>query len=300
MRAMIRRIAEQPTSRLLLACPDRPGLIAAVSGFLADAGLNIVDADQHSTAEGRFFMRMVFDPVARRRARGAASGASSEEVARPLRDGLPLRRVERSASGWRSWSRAKTTASPTCSGAGAAASSAASWSRSSPTTPTTPTRSPSLGLPFHHVPVEPARKRGGRARRRWSCSASVDLLVLARYMQILSADFLARARRAGDQHPPQLPARLRRRRPLPPRPRARGQADRRHRPLRHRGARRRPDHRPGRDPGQPPRRGRRPDADRPRHRAPRPRPRGHGPPRRPRPARRRAHDRLLARTATGC
>ncbi|HWB68497.1 MAG TPA: ACT domain-containing protein, partial [Solirubrobacterales bacterium] len=34
----------QPTSRLLLACPDQPGLIAAVSGFLADAGLNIVDA----------------------------------------------------------------------------------------------------------------------------------------------------------------------------------------------------------------------------------------------------------------
>ena len=56
-------IAGQSTTRLLLACPDRPGLIARVSGFLADAGLNIVDADQHSTAEGRFFMRMVFDPV---------------------------------------------------------------------------------------------------------------------------------------------------------------------------------------------------------------------------------------------
>ena len=112
-------------------------------------------------------------------------------------------------------------------------------------------------------------------------------------MQVLSAGFLDAARRPGDQHPPQLPARLRRRRPLPPRPRARGQADRRHRPLRHRGARRRPDHRPGRDQGQPPRRGRRPAADRPRHRAPGARPRGQGPRRRPRPARRRPHDRLL-------
>src|ERR1700690_221225 len=56
-------ISERPTSRLLLACPDRPGLIAAVSGFLADAGLNIVDADQHSSGEGRLFMRMVFDPA---------------------------------------------------------------------------------------------------------------------------------------------------------------------------------------------------------------------------------------------
>jgi len=57
------QIAGTPTSRLLLACPDRPGLIAAVSGFLAEAGLNIVDADQHSSNEGRFFMRMVFDAV---------------------------------------------------------------------------------------------------------------------------------------------------------------------------------------------------------------------------------------------
>jgi formyltetrahydrofolate hydrolase len=55
------RISEQPTSRLLLACPDQPGLIAAVSGFLAEAGRNIVDADQHSSDEGRFFMRMAFD-----------------------------------------------------------------------------------------------------------------------------------------------------------------------------------------------------------------------------------------------
>src|ERR1700759_2271068 len=59
----IQSVTDLATSRLLLACPDRPGLIARVSGFLAESGLNIVDADQHSTAEGRFFMRMVFDSV---------------------------------------------------------------------------------------------------------------------------------------------------------------------------------------------------------------------------------------------
>src|SRR5262245_17586405 len=56
-------MVEHSTTRLLLACPDRPGLIARVSGFLADSGLNIVDVDQHSTDEGRFFMRMVFDSL---------------------------------------------------------------------------------------------------------------------------------------------------------------------------------------------------------------------------------------------
>src|ERR1700734_3453546 len=65
--------AAAETTRLLLACPDQPGLIATVSGFLAAAGLNIVDVDQHSTAAGRFFMRMLFDSP------GPAERAALEE-----------------------------------------------------------------------------------------------------------------------------------------------------------------------------------------------------------------------------
>ena len=63
-------MADRASTRLLIACPDRPGLIAAVSGFLAGAGLNITDADQHSGTDGRLFMRMVFDsaPEAEREA----------------------------------------------------------------------------------------------------------------------------------------------------------------------------------------------------------------------------------------
>ena len=182
------RIAEQPTSRLLLACPDRPGLIAAVSGFLADAGLNIVDADQHSSGEGRLFMRMVFDSVPDGEREAAVPAASRRRSPRPLE--MDHRFEESaSASGWRSWSRARTTASPTCSGAGAAASSAPRSSRSSPTTPITPTRSTSLGLPFHHVPVE-AGARQEAERRALELLDGIDLLVLARYMQVLSAEFL--------------------------------------------------------------------------------------------------------------
>jgi formyltetrahydrofolate deformylase len=49
----------------------------------------------------------------------------------------------------------------------------------------------SLGLPFHHVPVEPDSKPEAEARTL-QLLAGVDLLVLARYMQVLSADFLER------------------------------------------------------------------------------------------------------------
>ena len=48
--------------RLLITCPDRHGIVAAVAGFLAAAGANIVSSDQHSTDPegGEFFMRMEF------------------------------------------------------------------------------------------------------------------------------------------------------------------------------------------------------------------------------------------------
>lgn len=49
---------------LTLSCPDRPGIVAAVSNALYDAGQNILDAQQFDDVEtGRFFMRVVFDAV---------------------------------------------------------------------------------------------------------------------------------------------------------------------------------------------------------------------------------------------
>jgi formyltetrahydrofolate deformylase len=49
---------------LLLSCPDRPGIVAAVATHLFDEGFNILDAQQFDDAEtGEFFMRVVFDPA---------------------------------------------------------------------------------------------------------------------------------------------------------------------------------------------------------------------------------------------
>src|SRR5512136_958103 len=47
---------------LLIRCPDRPGIVAAVSTFLFRHGANVVDLDQHSTEEapGTYFMRLEF------------------------------------------------------------------------------------------------------------------------------------------------------------------------------------------------------------------------------------------------
>ena len=47
---------------LTIACPDRVGIVAAVSGLLAAHRGNIIESDQFSDTEsGQFFMRLVFD-----------------------------------------------------------------------------------------------------------------------------------------------------------------------------------------------------------------------------------------------
>jgi formyltetrahydrofolate deformylase len=176
-----------PTTRLLLACPDRPGLIAAVSGFLADADLNIVDADQHSSNEGRFFMRMEFDAVPEAQ-RGELQARFEREIAERFemdhrfaesserkRLAIMVSREDHCLSDllWR-WRSGELGADVV-----AVVSNH----------PDHAGQVESLGLPFHHVPVEPER-RDLAERRALELLGDLDLLVLARYMQVLSAAFL--------------------------------------------------------------------------------------------------------------
>jgi formyltetrahydrofolate deformylase len=70
--------------RLLITCPDRHGIVAAVAGFLADSGANIISSDQHSTDPegGEFFMRMEFNLATGDL--GALGRAFEQEVAERL------------------------------------------------------------------------------------------------------------------------------------------------------------------------------------------------------------------------
>jgi len=65
---------------LKLACPNRPGIVAAVSTLLFEAGCNILDAQQFDDTEtGRFFMRVMFNPV-----EGSADVAGLREAFAPV------------------------------------------------------------------------------------------------------------------------------------------------------------------------------------------------------------------------
>jgi formyltetrahydrofolate deformylase len=175
---------------LLIACPDRPGLIAAVSGFLAAAGLNITDADQHSGTDGRLFMRMVFDsaPEGEREALYARFDA---EIAIPLaidyrfsqagdrkRMAIMVSREDHCLIDllWR-WRAGELEADLI-----AVVSNHPSHNE----------QVGAVGVPYHHVPVTRETKAAAEERVLALLAGGVELLVLARYMQVLSADFLER------------------------------------------------------------------------------------------------------------
>ncbi len=180
-------MADHSTYRLLLACPDRPGLIARVSGFLAEAGLNIVDADQHSTAEGRFFMRMAFDAAAEGdreelERRFEAEVAAPFEMEHRFADSSYRKRVAIMVSRedhclsdllwrWRSGELGGELVAVLSNH------------------PDHAEQVEAVGLPFHHVPIDPDSREAGE-RQALDLLGDADLLVLARYMQILSGDFL--------------------------------------------------------------------------------------------------------------
>jgi formyltetrahydrofolate deformylase len=181
------------TMRLLVSCPDRPGIVAAVSRFLLEAGANILHADQHSSdpSGGEFFLRMEFtlppgvDPDALRTAFGR--GVAEPFVMRwTLWDVSVRKRVAILVSKydhalqellWR-WRRSELHADVVLvAGNHEDLRGEAEM----------------LGLPFHHVPVAPGEKAAAEAALLdLLAGARPDLVVLARYMQILSGDFLAR------------------------------------------------------------------------------------------------------------
>jgi formyltetrahydrofolate deformylase len=177
--------------RLVVRCPDRPGIVAVLSRLMADAGANITESQQHSSdpVGGVFTLRLEFvlAGLATRRVQleEALAGLSGEwqltwrltEAARKPRlavfvstaDHVLQELLYRVGSGdLRAEVAAVVSNHPDLEPVARAA-----------------------GVPFHHVPVTPDTKDAAEARAL-ELVGDVDLVVLARYMQIVSADFCSR------------------------------------------------------------------------------------------------------------
>jgi formyltetrahydrofolate deformylase len=177
--------------RLLIVCPDRPGIVSTVSHFLFDRGANVIHSDQHSTehGEGIFFMRVEF------RLQDLASvGQALEQAFKPIagRFGMwwRLAYVARRKRLGVFVSRAEHALLELLwqQRAGDLAADIVLVISNHDNNRDLVTRQ---GIPFFHVPVTPTTKAQAEAEEvRLLAEHDVDTIVLARYMQVLSSDFL--------------------------------------------------------------------------------------------------------------
>jgi formyltetrahydrofolate deformylase len=179
------------TARLCITCPDRPGIVSAVTTFLYTHGANIIDLDQHSTDPegGTFFMRLEFYTPAVDVSRAALESAFGEVVGtrfsmdwrlsysdEPKRAALLVSRHDHCLMEllWR-FARKELPCEITMVIGNHE---------------DLRTSVEGFGVAYHCVPVGEAGMAEAEARMTALLGDDTDLIVLARYMRVLSADFL--------------------------------------------------------------------------------------------------------------
>ncbi|GAB7080322.1 formyltetrahydrofolate deformylase [Megalodesulfovibrio paquesii] len=184
---------ESSSARLRITCADRPGIVAAVSNFLYSHGANITSLDQYSTDPegGVFFMRLEFQTPHLDMTRPAFENAFAQVVAQRFEMDWSItystekKRVAVLVSGqehcllellWR-WSRGELD----CTVAMVLSNH-----------PVHKEAVEAFGIPYHYIAEAQTDRAAAEARMLELMDGTVDLVVLARYMRILSADVVSR------------------------------------------------------------------------------------------------------------
>jgi formyltetrahydrofolate deformylase len=138
-------VTSQPetTARLLVTCPDRPGIVSAVTTFLYHHGVNITELDQHSSdpSGGKFFLRLEFQTPDLDVSGEALKRAFGEVVG------------QRFEMDWRAAVEG-------------------------------------FGVPFKHIAFSAETQQAAEAEMLAALDGQCDFVVLARYMRILSGEFV--------------------------------------------------------------------------------------------------------------
>jgi formyltetrahydrofolate deformylase len=180
-------------ARLLVSCRDREGIIATLSDALRDIGANIITSDQFSSDPygGMFSLRMEFyvpdvaeERLTKLEARLAEIGSVLHldyrliDAKRRKRVALLVSRYDHCLLDllWR-WRRGELDMDVV-----AVVSNHADLQE----------EVARFGVPYHHIPVTRETKSEAEQSEIDLLAGEVELVVMARYMQVLSADFLER------------------------------------------------------------------------------------------------------------
>ena len=178
------------TAVLLIVCPDRKGLVATISSLLYEHGANILHADQHQDRQaGLFFMRMEwaledfdlpafqrkFEPAAERLEMRWRLALSSD----PLKVGIFVSHYQHCLADL--LHRHQTGELP-CDIRLIVSNH-----------PDARALAGFHGIPFHEIPAGTTNKEEAERRQlRLLAEHEIELIVLARYMQVLSPEFVRR------------------------------------------------------------------------------------------------------------
>lgn len=177
-------------ARMLISCPDKAGIVAAVSQFLYEQGANIVQSDQYTMDPegGMFFMRIEFDLQELEQRL-----PSLQEDFNRIADRFSMRwSIFRAA-------RRKRIAIFVSKEDHCLTELLWQWQAGDLDAEISMVISnhddmrnlvESFGIPYHHVPVTADTKAEAEQKQRELTSGKVDLIVLARYMQIVSPKFI--------------------------------------------------------------------------------------------------------------
>ena len=179
-------------ARLLVSCPDQPGIVAAVSSFLFENGANIIESNQYTTDPegGRFFLRIEFEAEGIRKKIEQmkvtfATVAESFQMTWSMNLASELKRVAIFVSKelhclhellWE-WQSGNLMAEI-----------AAVISNHEDARETVE----SLNIPFLYMKAnKDIREEVEKQQLKWLEEYRADVIVLARYMQILTPDFVS-------------------------------------------------------------------------------------------------------------
>ncbi|WP_274649202.1 formyltetrahydrofolate deformylase [Paenibacillus humicola] len=177
-------------ARMLISCPDRPGIVAAVSQFLYEHGANIVQSDQYSMdpGGGMFFIRFEFD-------------LNDLERELPVLQEDFLRVADRFDMKWHTFraSRKKRLAIFVSKEDHCLLELLWQWQAGDldaeiamviSNHPDMQGLVESFGIAYHHIPVTPDTKAEAERKQLEAVTGKADLIVLARYMQIITPRFI--------------------------------------------------------------------------------------------------------------
>jgi len=179
------------TARLLITCADRPGIVSTVTSFLYTHGANINTLDQHTTDPegGMFFMRLEFQTPNLDLSRTALEQNFQQVVATTFNMSWKISYA----------ADRKKTAILVSKYDHALMELLWRWERGELYTDLTMVISnhPDLreavegfSIPYHHIPITSESKEEAETAMLQLLDGQADLIVLARYMQIISPRFI--------------------------------------------------------------------------------------------------------------